>query len=71
MRRICCLPESEGEIHEFSSNFDVASELLALCKLVQVADLIMRSAQGKHEIRGRHSSQYGQYPTPDVNQCEK
>lgn len=50
------------EIDEYYTHFRVSSDLLELRNLVLSADLIVRSAQQRHESRGLHFSK--DYPEP-------
>ena len=55
----------QQEIQEFYSAFHVSTDLLELRNLVTVADLIVKSAQARHESRGLHFSR--DYPEAAVD----
>jgi L-aspartate oxidase len=54
------------EIHDYYRNFRINSDLIELRNLVQVAELIIRSAQERRESRGLHYSRDYPQPSPEI-----
>jgi len=54
------------EVHEFYSNFRISNNLIELRNLLQVAELIVKSAMERHESRGLHYSKDYPEMLPDA-----
>ena len=52
------------EIHDYYAHFRISNNLIELRNLVEVADLIVRSALTRHESRGLHYSKDFPYTNP-------
>jgi len=58
----------QREVQEFYWNFKITTELLELRNLVQIAALIVDSAQSRHESRGLHYTL--DFPEPDPREIK-
>jgi L-aspartate oxidase len=54
------------EVHEFYSNFRISNNLIELRNLLQIAELIVKSAMERHESRGLHYSKDYPEMLPDA-----